>query len=203
MLPKKHSEKDQASCHCISYTSTRVHLLQRSHWEGLKTLLPQACKMLALRQDSLQPRGGSACLTQRRPRKATRILAGSFPIFSPSEGRDFPIPLSVTLLSASVLLTCNTDVTPPPFQKGLMGQPELELLCRVWARHAEAGHEFGYVIPELQTTPDSGCNLDAAQVEITLKFIFRISPVTDALMLFLREDAISVINFCYLTEHTR
>lgn len=84
-----------------------------------------------------------------------------------------------------------------------MGQPKLELLGRVWARHAEAGHEFGYVISELQTTPDSGCNLGAAQVEITLKFIFRISPVTDALMLFLQEDAISLINFCYLTEHTR
>lgn len=36
----------------------------------------------------------------------------------------------------------------------------------------------------------------------TSKFIFRISPTADALMLFLREDAISVINFSYLTEHT-
>lgn len=83
-----------------------------------------------------------------------------------------------------------------------MGQPELERLCRAWARQAEAAHEFGYVMSELQTTPDARCNLVAAQAEITLKFIFRISPIADALMLFLREDAISGINFCYLTQHT-
>lgn len=102
MLPEKQSEKDQASCCCLSYTSTGVHLLQRSHWVGHKDPpFPKPAKCWHSGRTACSPGGQhvSPSTDWVRKRKATRILAGSSPIFSPSDERDFPILFLATLLS--------------------------------------------------------------------------------------------------------